>query len=47
MRALVKVSKRRQKPPVPPDDLLKVLVHRYGMSDVGDILQPYVEQLAD
>lgn len=47
VRALVMVSERRRNPPISPDEVLKILVYRYGMTDVGDILQPYVEQLAN
>jgi hypothetical protein len=38
--ALRVLASRFRKPPTTPQEVLKTLVDRYGMTDVGDILEP-------
>jgi predicted nucleic acid-binding protein len=40
LRALVAMSKRRTNPPQSPAQILDLLVDRYGMNEVADILRP-------
>lgn len=40
LRALVAMSKRRTNPPQSPTQILDLLVDRYGMNEVADILRP-------
>lgn len=39
-RALIEISRRRRNPRHTPEELLDLLVSRYGMSDVADLVRP-------
>jgi len=43
VRALTEIAKRHRNPKHSPDELLELLVSRYGMNDVADIVQPFLE----
>jgi hypothetical protein len=45
VRALVAMSKRRTNPPQSPAQILDLLVDRYGMNEVADILRPLLAEL--
>jgi predicted nucleic acid-binding protein len=45
VRALVAMSKRRTNPPESPAQILDLLVDRYGMNEVADILRPLLTDL--
>ena len=44
VRALVAMSKRRTNPPQSPAQILDLLVDRYGMNEVADILRPLLTE---
>ncbi len=44
VQALVAMSKRRNNPPQTPEQILDLLVARYGMEEVADILVPLVAE---
>lgn len=41
VRALVVMSERRTNPPQSPEQILELLVERYGMNEVADVLRPF------
>jgi len=43
-RALVAMSERRRNPPQTPAQILDLLVERYGMDEVSDILRPLLAE---
>jgi predicted nucleic acid-binding protein len=45
VRSLVAMSKRRTNPPQSPAQILDLLVDRYGMNEVADILRPRLTEL--
>lgn len=44
VRALVAMSERRRNPPRTPAQILDLLVERYGMDEVSDILRPLLAE---
>lgn len=45
VRALLVMSRRRNNPPQTPEQILDLLVDRYGMDEVSDILRPLLPEL--
>lgn len=46
VRALIELANRRRAPHIPPRQLLELLVERYDMDDLGEILAPVLDGLA-
>ena len=45
VRALITMSERRQNPLQTPEQILDLLVARYGMTEVAEILRPFLAEL--
>jgi len=46
-RVLVEIANRHRNPKHSPEELLDLLVSRYGMNDVADMAQPFLADISD